>query len=186
MYGFLLIVYQAVIIPYRLCFEAEAVGVMKTLELIIDICFMLDIIVSFNTGYYQKGNLVLIRRRVIFNYLRTWFLLDLLASFPWSYVLVVEDDGQGGGSGAAAKTPQLLRLLKSVRFLRFVRLVRVLKLKKLLYKMEEYITSDIITTLIGFSKIIIIILFIGHWIGCIFYAIGLMEYSSNPDSWIIA
>jgi fatty-acid desaturase len=73
-----------------------------------------------------------------------------------------------------------------MRFLRFVRLLRVFKLKKLLYKFEEIIVSDIIQALIGFLKMVTIILFIAHWIGCIFFYIGANEFESNPDCWIVA
>jgi hypothetical protein len=32
--------------------------------------------------------------------------------------------------------------------------------------------SDTINAILGFSKVIIVILFIAHWIACIFYYIG--------------
>jgi hypothetical protein len=48
----------------------------------------------------------------------------------------------------------------------------VLKLKKLLYKFEEIIMSDAINAIMGFLKVIAVILFIAHWIACIFYLIG--------------
>lgn len=65
------------------------------------------------------------------------------------------------------------------KFLRFLRLLRVLKLKKLLYKFEEIIMSDMLNAFVGFFKVIIVILFIAHWIGCIFYAIGASEIDSG-------
>lgn len=46
---------------------------------------MLDIVVSFNTGFYKKGYLVLKRKQIVLNYLKTWFLIDLIASFPYSW-----------------------------------------------------------------------------------------------------
>ncbi len=70
------------------------------------------------------------------------------------------------------------------RFLRFLRLLRVLKLKKLLYKFEEIIMSDTLNALLGFFKVITVILFIAHWIACIFYAIGNAELESEPDCWL--
>jgi len=73
----------------------------------------------------------------------------------------------------------LLRIIKIFKFLRFLRLLRVLKLKKLLYKFEEIIMSDMINAFLGFFKVITVILFIAHWIGCIFYAIGASELDSG-------
>lgn len=75
-------------------------------------------------------------------------------------------------STSYSRTPQLLRLFRIVRFMRFMRLLRVFKLKKLLFKFEEIIMSDTINAILGFLKVIIVILFIAHWIACIFYYIG--------------
>ena len=60
---------------------------MKILETVMDSVFMCDIIVAFNTGFYKKGYLEMKRKEIIKNYLKTWFFLDLLASFPYSYVI---------------------------------------------------------------------------------------------------
>lgn len=76
-------------IPFRLCFNVDAAGGMLVLETIMDSCFMLDIIVTFNTGFYKKGYLVMKRKDIVKNYLKTWFLIDLVASFPYSWVLGV-------------------------------------------------------------------------------------------------
>ena len=48
---------------------------------------MIDIIVNFNTGFYKKGYLVMKRKEIIKNYMKTWFFMDLLASFPYSWIL---------------------------------------------------------------------------------------------------
>ena len=51
---------------------------------------MLDILVNFNTGFYTKGNIIYKRSEIAKNYIITWFLIDVLASFPYS-VLINED-----------------------------------------------------------------------------------------------
>lgn len=82
-----MIIYQAIVIPYRLCFEAEAEGYMVYVETTIDVCFMLDILVQFNTGFYRQGKLINNRKEVVSNYLQSWFLIDLVASFPYNWVI---------------------------------------------------------------------------------------------------
>ncbi len=62
--------------------------------------------------------------------------------------------------------------MKMAKFLRFLRLLRVLKLRKLLYKFEEIIMSDVLNATLGFLKVITVIMFIAHWIACFFYQIG--------------
>jgi hypothetical protein len=153
----------------------EAEGGFYVLETIMDVSFMIDIVVTFNTGFYKKGYLVMKRRDIILNYIKTWFILDMFASFPYSWVMDNDDDdnestnANGTKSYKVSKAPQLLRLIRIIRFLRFLRLLRVLKLKKLLYKFEEIIMSDTINAILGFFKVITVILFIAHWIACIFY-----------------
>ena len=39
------------------------------------------------TGYYKKGIVVMKRRHVMWRYLKTWFALDLIASFPYTWFI---------------------------------------------------------------------------------------------------
>ena len=89
--GLIFILYQSIIIPFRLCFEVEAEGTWKVFETMIDISFMLDIFVQFNTAFYKKGNLINSRREICCNYVQSWFIIDLLASFPYDWVFTVPD-----------------------------------------------------------------------------------------------
>jgi len=96
-------------IPFRLCFDVDAEGGMAILEDIMDIAFMLDILVTFNTGFYKKGYLMMKRKEIVKNYLKTWFWIDLVASFPYSWVMGVKDSAESGSnsgaSGALYKAP---------------------------------------------------------------------------------
>lgn len=65
---------------------------MGVLESIMDVSFMIDVVVTFNTGFYKKGYLVMKRKDIIINYIKTWFILDVLASFPYSWVMDEEED----------------------------------------------------------------------------------------------
>ena len=176
--SFLFIIYQSILIPFRISFEQDAKGGFFYFETMIDIFFITEILITFNTGYYSNGNLIMQRKYIIFNYLRTWFFLDLFATFPYSYVIGLtssdssseedeensDNSSSSGGASAVYKTPQLLRLLRIVRFLRILRLLRVLKLRKILMKLEDYIVSDRMNALVKFLKLMLIIIFIAHWI----------------------
>jgi hypothetical protein len=83
----LIICYQAITIPYRFCFKARAFGPFKIYEFLMDIFFMFDMGLSFVTGYYKRGNLIMKRGPIMRHYLRTWFIVDLLATIPWSWLV---------------------------------------------------------------------------------------------------
>lgn len=127
--------------------------------------------------------------------------MDLFASFPYSWVIEIAtsdnsdesstadtsstdqgtESSESGGS-AVYKTPQLLRLLRIVRFLRILRLLRVIKL---LMRLEDYIVSDRMNALVEFLKLMLIIIFIAHWIACFFWFVGANELTNNGQSWIL-
>jgi len=75
-------------------------------------------------------------------------------------------------------------MFKLARFLRFLRLLRVFKLKQILYRIEELIMNDGIVAFLNLLKVFFVVLFIGHWIACVFYAIGASEYEAVYDSWL--
>jgi hyperpolarization activated cyclic nucleotide-gated potassium channel 2 len=126
------------------------------------------------------------RKEIILNYLKTWFLLDLLASFPYSWIInfeeiEYEESGQDGNS--FFKSPQLLRLLKFMRFIRILRLLRVLRLQRIFIRLEENVASETMNIVIKFVKLIIVITFIAHWIACFFYVVGDSELP-DEDCWL--
>jgi hypothetical protein len=125
--GLVFIIYQSIVIPFRLCFDSDAAGGWKVIEAGIDYCFLADILVQFNTAFYRKGILVYQRWEITKNYAKTWFIIDLAASFPYS--LIIPENVGNREDAVIYKTPQLLKLVKFARFLKFLRLLRVLKLK---------------------------------------------------------
>jgi hypothetical protein len=74
-------------VPFSLAFNVDPSGGFKVFTNIMDIFFLLDILISFNCGFYKKGILVMSRKEIILNYLKTWFIFDLLASFPYAWIL---------------------------------------------------------------------------------------------------
>lgn len=48
--------------PYRICFDVPADDFFFYLESIMDLFFIVDIIITFNSGYYYRGIKVLKRK----------------------------------------------------------------------------------------------------------------------------
>ncbi|TYZ67122.1 hypothetical protein PybrP1_005379, partial [[Pythium] brassicae (nom. inval.)] len=91
----------------------------------IELIFLVDFLLMFNTSFVSKrGELVTSRREIATTYLRGWFLLDLLSSVPIHLLVRYE-------SGSDGETPRLsgFAWVESVEFLfRIERVVHVLKL----------------------------------------------------------
>ena len=103
----------------------------------------------------------------------------MLSSFPYKLFFI-------GDAPDSIDAPQLLRTYKILKFVRFLRLLRVAKIKKLLFKFEDLIVSNTIYAWLSFIKVLVVIVFIAHWIACIFYAIGISEFERQPNNWIVA
>ena len=90
----------------------------NTFEDYINYIFMLDIVVNFCTAYLDdQGNLITSRKMIFMNYIKTYFVIDLLSSLPFKWFL---------RSGNNANV--LLRILKLPRLIRMAKLNKVSKL----------------------------------------------------------
>jgi hypothetical protein len=54
--------------------------------MIIDLWFLFEIVINFFTAYYEKGCLVIDHKKIALNYAKTWFALDIISSFPISFM----------------------------------------------------------------------------------------------------
>ena len=83
-----IILYSGIVIPYRIGFDEDAVGSVFVLEILFDILFGIDIIINFNVALISEiDNRLIMNRGVIAkNYLKGWFAVDFLSSFPFDYV----------------------------------------------------------------------------------------------------
>lgn len=67
------------------------------MEDIIDVLFALDVIYTFRTAYLDpQGEMVRDGGKIVSNYLGSWFPIDILASLPLEYIVLVF--GLSGGT----------------------------------------------------------------------------------------
>jgi hypothetical protein len=63
------ILYSAIVVPFRICFSAEAVGNMWYVEVGISLFFIADVIFNFNTAFAIEDKWVISRERIVYRYL---------------------------------------------------------------------------------------------------------------------
>ncbi len=81
-------------------------------EWFIDLVFLLDIILSFFSAYYNKVEvLVADRRSIVLGYLKSWFFLDLIAVLPIQLVA----HHALSLFGKMARVPRVYKLLKTAK-----------------------------------------------------------------------
>lgn len=125
-------------------------------------------VLTFNTAVEKDGSIRYNRRLAAERYIRTWFIVDLIAAFPFSYIFA-----ESRNYSAVVR--------KSVKLLRLIRLLRLLRISRILRRIQNAIF--IRSTLSSLMKYCLMVVFISHWFSCSFHAIG---QSNIEHSWIRA
>ncbi len=102
---------QSVLTPLRVAFfEEEAAWV--AVESALDAVFLLDILFSFFSAYYNRLEvLVHARREIACAYLRSWFFIDFIAIVP----LQLLTTSTLNHLGKLARVPRIYKLLKAAK-----------------------------------------------------------------------
>ena len=59
----------------------------QALDWVIDGFFICDILMIFNTSYYEDEELIHDRKRIACRYVKGWFPIDLVATLPWELLV---------------------------------------------------------------------------------------------------
>lgn len=96
---------------------------LERLNLSVNVFFLADIIMNFNTGYidHVRQLLVMNRPRIAMNYLTGWFFVDFISSLPWEYL----DTGESVQTVRALKINKVTRAFRVMRSLKLVRAVKI-------------------------------------------------------------
>lgn len=98
------------------------------LNFIIDCSFLIDIIVTFFTAYFDEIKMTLIvdKKVIAKGYLKFWFWLDLVSIIPFDQIL----RHSNSDFGSMAKFSRIGKLYKMIRMLRMVKMIRMFKDRK--------------------------------------------------------
>ncbi|XP_008823033.1 potassium voltage-gated channel subfamily H member 1 isoform X1 [Nannospalax galili] len=145
--------YTAILVPYNVSFKTRQNNVAwLVVDSIVDVIFLVDIVLNFHTTFVGPAGEVISDPRLIrMNYLKTWFVIDLLSCLPYDVINAFENVDEGISS--------LFSSLKVVRLLRLGRVAR---------KLDHYIEY-------GAAVLVLLVCVFGlaaHWMACIWYSIG--------------
>jgi hypothetical protein len=74
--------------PFNLAFtDYDLDSAWYYIDTVIDFIFITDLFVNFFSAYYdEEGKLVTNNKKIATKYLKGWFIIDLIASFPFNMV----------------------------------------------------------------------------------------------------
>nr|XP_033795341.1 potassium voltage-gated channel subfamily H member 1 isoform X1 [Geotrypetes seraphini] len=157
--------YTAILVPYNVSFKTKQNNVAwLVVDSIVDVIFLVDIVLNFHTTFVGPAGEVISDPKLIrMNYLKTWFVIDLLSCLPYDVINAFENVDEGISS--------LFSSLKVVRLLRLGRVAR---------KLDHYIEY-------GAAVLVLLVCVFGlaaHWLACIWYSIGDYEVINEETNTI--
>ena len=135
------------------------------LEVAFWIC---DIILTFQTGYSEQGDLVVDRKSIARRYLKTWFLPDV--------IVTAVDVAIEFGLGSRFETSGVTRVLRLLRLLRVVRLGKVTRFAAFL---RDRFETEVAYTQFSLALVMLSMMLIEHVIACGWFGIGSLRKSKT-------
>lgn len=87
-YILIITVAVTVVAPLIVVFDLEMTPILWIFDILVTLTFAVDIVVQFNTGYFEHRELISDRSKIAQRYLKGWFFLDLLATLPFTWIFV--------------------------------------------------------------------------------------------------
>ncbi|CAG9314440.1 unnamed protein product [Blepharisma stoltei] len=179
------LLYTAVVTPFVIAFLTTSVmDAWFWIDFATDISFLLDTLIHLNTAYFNKDDiLVTSRKKIFYNYLFGWFLIDLFASIPFGMIEVVM-----ATDTKSSLMNQLVKLLKIKSLPRLFRLTKLTKMLKQQTSSQNFENIQIIlninhsiTRLVGALSVIAISL---HLVGCMWFYTARFD-GFTPETWVV-
>lgn len=179
----LILLYAAIVSPLTMAFnDSNTLDAWELVDLFIDFFFFLDLIVNSTSAYIDcNSNLVTDRKKILLNYLKSWFIIDLLSCIPFSMIAVITQN----------KSNQTNRFFRFIRLPRLYKLLRMSRLLKMLngnsnsevaIKIQDFLSIKQSAT--RFISSIATILIAVHIIACMWYFSSKLD-DFNPDTWVV-
>lgn len=87
--------YTAVMVPYNVAFQTRDEMAITVLDSLVDVIFFIDIVLNFHTTFVGPGGEVVSDPKIIrTNYLKSWFVIDLLSCLPYDVFDVWQESAQ--------------------------------------------------------------------------------------------
>jgi len=172
----LLVIYSSITTAYTIAFDLDPPegSAFQVVDHIVEAAFLIDIILNFFQEYRDPQNFEYIKdfRLIAKHYLKSWFIIDLLAVFPF-YVF------------GNIKFFRLLRILRLPRFLRFLDqskfdklLDSVLENTSRQKKMNYLYASKYVYKVV---RLIIIATTLTYFLGCFWYFVVSISAQYDDD-----
>lgn len=158
------------LIPYLSAFDNDNSNLSNSIDIQSLVIFSIDIILTMNTAYYDKGHIIKDRLKIFRHYLSFWIWIDVLTTFPFDWLMPESNKGSGA---------KVISFFKLVRVIKLLKLVRLVKLKMLIFRIEDQIANQTLINFMIVLKLLVYLFLIAHFFACMMFSISSSDMS--PD-----
>eukprot|EP00929_Paragymnodinium_shiwhaense_P051583 TRINITY_DN25939_c0_g1_i1.p1 TRINITY_DN25939_c0_g1~~TRINITY_DN25939_c0_g1_i1.p1 ORF type:complete len:885 (-),score=197.64 TRINITY_DN25939_c0_g1_i1:232-2886(-) len=178
--GALLIIYDLFQIPIFGVYDIKETGFTNFMGWFCMLFWTLNVPASVTVGYISEGVTIMTFDKIVMNYLKTWFIVDVLVVVPdWIFAIMAAT-----GNADSAGEGEALKLLRIVRLARMVRLLRLLKLRKLVGGLNDLVETEYTSICVNISKMIGMMVVVNHIIGCVFFGLAIGNDNEDEPTWV--
>uniref|UniRef100_A0A7S2N488 Cyclic nucleotide-binding domain-containing protein n=1 Tax=Haptolina brevifila TaxID=156173 RepID=A0A7S2N488_9EUKA len=161
-----LVLYTSFAVPFQLSFYPFSDPNLHpegfAFDVLVDIFFIIDVFVSWRTTYYNKEGILIVDKKMAYmKYLKTWFPIDVFASFPFEYVAMF-GELNGNYTSQAWSLPSMIKVLRIAR----------------LGKKIDRLSSNKMFRIFQFTFVLVMF---AHWYACLWYGIGSSTGNRNGE-----
>lgn len=153
-------------IPIDICFAGAATVYTRICRIVLDCICMLDIALSFITGYQDSmtKKIVMNNKMVAKNYLKTWFILDFVSSLNTDIMIMIMRLYQV--QAWALKIPSILKIFRLITLMKYMDRFREWREYSLYkFKMIRMILLFVLSVLWGACGLYLIASYVGEeWV----------------------
>ncbi|KAG9271355.1 potassium/sodium hyperpolarization-activated cyclic nucleotide-gated channel 1-like isoform X1 [Astyanax mexicanus] len=174
-------------IPIEIAFLDGQSGVgWEGFNVFSDTLFLIDVGLNFRMGIIpEDGEAAILDLKCIRqNYLKSWFVPDMIAAFPVGYIILIADL-QYHSDSPSSKASKMVRILMFVRIISLVRLLRVSRLVRFFNEVEKVSNANLEVVRVFFRilSLFMMIFLLCHWNGCVQYFVPMLE-EFPTDCWV--
>jgi hypothetical protein len=175
----LVLIFTCMVTPYNISFNEVETNGWKIVNGVIDTLFLIDIICSFFQSYYDEDfGIIEDRWEIAKSYLYSWFLVDVLAIFPFEQVLTSANSGANLNDMV-----RVARIGRMYKLIKLTKLLRILKIVKERSKLVKYV-NEILKVGAGFERLfffVLMFLMVCHIVSCLWVFFGRLD---AEGSWL--
>lgn len=168
-------------IPVVLGWDLELEGLLLYFSLFTCSYWAFDIALSFLTGYHHDGEVVMDINMIFWRYCKGWLTLDfIIVFFDWATTFTAVT---AAGGDSRTNSARVLRFAKVSRFMRIVGLLRIIRLARTSEDIIDKYASAASRMMLKVLSIFLVVLWMNHMIGCMWYATGRLAPEDTNMRW---